>query len=600
MPVSPLCQRRRLAVTAEGIALATLVTSALVALRISWRRWPDPIIDAGHQLYAAWRLSEGAVLYRDVGYLYGPLSAYLNALLFHIFGPGMMVLVWANLCVYAAILAVAYHLLRIAYGVLAAFVSCFVLVWIFSFNQLVLVGNYNYALPYAHESTHGVLVTFVLLAAASSWLVQRRTWQLLAMGLCAGLSLVLKPEFVLASVLVLLATLWFSFRQGRPPRRTEVAILVPASLAPMTGFWLCLWPSLGCWAAFRAANQAWWAVLTSSGRAQVWSTFSGTDAVLPNLGALVLAGLGCVAGVAIMWLGARTMARGRALAGLLLPLPAAWAVFFGNFMQLGWCLPLPVATLTVLRAAAITKRGCASQDCRTQALGLLLPVAALALLLRMFLQPTIYHFGFYQAALAAMVTVAELVRFFQQTTAEHRPARFVALACILGLIAMACIAVQFRSGRIMASRTFAVGTGRDRFLTPAPDRDPSGALVGSVASLLAQRPADERVLVVPEGLMINYLARRKSPVPEWIFIDLTLGEGREDRLVRTLTRDAPEHVVLISRDLREHGITRFGAVGQPGSQLLDFLKRRYRLAGSMGGDPLDPEQRGAVLLELPR
>ena len=46
---------------------------------MSWRKWPDPLIDFGRELYLPWRLANGAVLYRDVDDFYGPLSQYLNA-----------------------------------------------------------------------------------------------------------------------------------------------------------------------------------------------------------------------------------------------------------------------------------------------------------------------------------------------------------------------------------------------------------------------------------------------------------------------------------------------------------------------------------------
>ena len=95
--------------------LGVLVLMFMVAffLFVSWRKWTDPLID-GHQWYTAWRLSSGDVLYRDVGLAYGPLSAYFNATLFKIFGPGMMILVTANLVIYSLILALIYFTFRIA------------------------------------------------------------------------------------------------------------------------------------------------------------------------------------------------------------------------------------------------------------------------------------------------------------------------------------------------------------------------------------------------------------------------------------------------------------------------------------------------------
>ena len=52
----------------------------------SWRKWPDPLVDFGRELYVPWQITEGQVLFRDVASLFGPLSPYLNALWFRLFG----------------------------------------------------------------------------------------------------------------------------------------------------------------------------------------------------------------------------------------------------------------------------------------------------------------------------------------------------------------------------------------------------------------------------------------------------------------------------------------------------------------------------------
>ncbi len=75
------------------VALAFVFAAA-----ISWRRWPDLLVDFGGQLYIPWRLANGAVLYRDLFYFAGgPLSQYFNALLFKIFGTSFLTLIVANL-----------------------------------------------------------------------------------------------------------------------------------------------------------------------------------------------------------------------------------------------------------------------------------------------------------------------------------------------------------------------------------------------------------------------------------------------------------------------------------------------------------------------
>ena len=88
----------RAAVTALPLALLGLFLAA-----ISWRRWPDPLIDFGQQLYIPWRLSEGERLGRDLLYFHGPLSQHLHALLFRLCGVSFSTLIAANLLVVPAL-----------------------------------------------------------------------------------------------------------------------------------------------------------------------------------------------------------------------------------------------------------------------------------------------------------------------------------------------------------------------------------------------------------------------------------------------------------------------------------------------------------------
>jgi hypothetical protein len=85
----------------EWTGLAVLLSVILVALKISWLKWSDPVIDFRREVYLPWRISEGAVLYRDTDAAYGPLSQWFNALVFRITGPGLMHLVAVNLAIHA-------------------------------------------------------------------------------------------------------------------------------------------------------------------------------------------------------------------------------------------------------------------------------------------------------------------------------------------------------------------------------------------------------------------------------------------------------------------------------------------------------------------
>src|SRR5580693_2451809 len=98
--------RRGLPLWLGGAAVATCL--ALLTL-YTWRKWGDILVDFGLQLYVPWKLSTGAVLYRDVAYLTGgPLSQYYHALLFRVFGVSLLTIIVSNLVILALLVALIY------------------------------------------------------------------------------------------------------------------------------------------------------------------------------------------------------------------------------------------------------------------------------------------------------------------------------------------------------------------------------------------------------------------------------------------------------------------------------------------------------------
>src|SRR5438045_6598527 len=169
----------------EMAGIIVLAIGTIFFIAISWRKWPDPLIDFGQELYNAWQLSNGAVLYRDVGCIYGPLSEYLNAGVFWLFGPGLIVLAIANLITFAGITTAIYLIIRQGWGALAAWLSTLIFISVFGFSQFVDAGNYNYATPYANETIHGMLVSLLLCLALFAWTNRPTATLSIVYGLCS-------------------------------------------------------------------------------------------------------------------------------------------------------------------------------------------------------------------------------------------------------------------------------------------------------------------------------------------------------------------------------------------------------------------------------
>ena len=547
-----------------------------------------------------WRLAHGAVLYRDVDDYYGPLSQYLNALLFRCAGSGLMVLVTANLLVFAGILGLIYRLFRRAWGAGGALAAAVLFVSVFAFSQYNWCGNFNYATPYSHETTHGLLICLLLVFVLERWIAAPTARLSFLAGLLAGCAGVLKAEIMLAAALLLLAAMAVRHRNGFSLPAHLLGWLALGAVLPTLGFtayFACFmpWPeaaSSACRAWLNAADSRY------SATGQQLS-YLGFDHPWPNLirEALATAWAVVLLGVVIASACLADRLRGGFPRVLLIALAAGLLVWIGvtavTWTEAGRCLPgllaIYVASLIPgLRAAAVSPQ---------KSLRLLLAVVAAALLARMILNARIYHFGYYQAALAEIMIPAVLLGEIGTRLRLGRTGTAALAMGTLALLLPGVFSLAARSGELLAMKTVPVGAGADRFYAPDTALQPTrGDLVNVLSQALAHVPAGQTAIVLPEGTMINYLARVPSPVATVYFFGSAIENGREARVVADLQRHPPDWVVLLSRDLREFGIQRYGERPGGGLLILEWVAANYESVGVWGGDPLEVDERGAVLL----
>ena len=586
-----------------GVGLMGL---AFFFLTISWRKWPDPLIDFGHELYVPWRLSQGAVLYRDVDDVYGPLSQYFNAGLFHFFGPGLMVLVTANILVFFGIATSLYFLFRQAWGAGGAQAALAVFISVFGFSQFFGIGNYNYAAPYAHETTHGLWVCLLLVAALVRWVEKETPGRSFGIGILFGLTLVLKPEIALAAGLAVGVAGLIKWRLQTPPGPRALALMGGGAILPTLGFAVYFSRFMSWREAADAAGRGWLNVVACTrytGDSLQWS-FLGLDRPWVHFreeAAATLSACFLIALIAAAGKQAERMAGGwRHSLGLGLFAGGLSWISFHEIVWLEAGRALPGLLLLYLLACLIRlwKGNRKDQDFRALPVRLLLAAVAMALLLRMVLNARIYHYGYYQAAVAAIMVPAILMgELSQRIGVTRKGARAVAIGT-LALLAPGVMVLCGKSETLLSLKTFSVGTGGDRFYAFLPRIEPTGAIIDALAQTLREKPCDQTLLVVPEGVMINYLARLPNPIAPLFYFGTATAEGGEDRIVRELDEHPPDWVVIVSRDLREYGVSRYGEQLDKGRQLLQWIGMHYEVESTIGGDPLDDRQRGAVILRL--
>ncbi len=589
----------------ELLGIFGLVALAVFLLRVSWRKWNHPLVDFGRELHIPWRLSEGAVLYRDVDDVYGPFSQYFNAGLFAVFGPGLIVLVVANLVIVTAIVATAYSVFRRAWGAVGAWTACALFLSLFAFNQAFYLGNFNYVTPYAHEATHGVLVCLALVALVGRWVEQPTHARIFGVGLCVGLTLVIKPEFILAGFAVIAAAVFLRWRAGGRVSGGEVWRFALGAIVPTALFFFYFACHLPVTAAAVAAGRAWTSLLVHSEfiGLKYQLTFMGLDQPWSNL--LLHARKSLIAAIALAGF-VYGLRRAMGFTGwpktLALGFVFAAALAFGLLVRIdhiGSCLLALLGGYLIVRLIGKRSGGfdAPSADGAASGWRILIVVLGVALMARMVLAGRIVQFGFFQGAVATMalgaIFVTEAAVWLPNV--RGRQAFLAVLAASLavpGIVRMVAISQEFQR-----LQTFPVGLGRDQFFTYPPEIDATGFVVRTVVEKLTELPREQTLFALPEASMINYLSRRPSPLPQFQFHGFTTEGGREAEVVKALTANPPDIVVIASRDLRDFGVKIYGERDGAGRQIMRWIAERYEITHKIDNNPLDSAQCGAYIMQ---
>ncbi|MGH0032355.1 MAG: hypothetical protein ACQGVC_21390 [Myxococcota bacterium] len=585
---------------AGPVALAVLFLGLLAT---SFRKWTDVHVDFGSELYIAWRIAEGEHLYRDLAHRNGPLSHYWNGLLFRTFGVSLTTLVVANLAVLAGIAAMLWRGIARACDRTTATACVAVMLGVFAFGQYSQIGNYNYVTPYHHHQTHGLalgLATLLCFDAATRRASLR--WLALA-GLCTGAVFLTKAELFVplaGAAAVAFAARGLGVWRTRAGAGCELAVFAGAALLPVVGLGLWLAAQMPPSQALRglAGN---WVHLAGVGSDTFYRHNAGLDhpvgnarRVLAATGVLVVTGglLYALDRLAAplrdrRWLPA---AAGLALFAALLAAPVPW-----------WkaAPALPVVGTVAVAALALACLRTADSERRQHLLPqLLFAVYATGLLGKIALASRFDWYGFVLAMPATLLLVAAGVHGLPAWRRERAGAGRVARALALATVAAAGVFFVTVSGRHYAARTFVLGSGGDRMLARGPDRSPRPALRARTLDDLARRARPgETLLVLPEGVSLNYWLRMRNPSRFHLFLPTEIAAFGEPAMLADLAAHPPDYVVLVHRLWKEFGTGPFGQDPRNGKALRAWVDANYRRVSGFGAEPFGPDGFGTVVLE---
>ncbi len=582
--------------------LLIFATGALMAYW-TWGAWPDVVIDFGRELYVAWRLTEGDVLYRDLAYFNGPLSPYINMIWFRLFGVGLRTLVLCNLFLLACFVVLLYQMLNDISDRTSAVLGSVVFLLIFAFLQLLTVGNFNFITPYSHETTHGIMLAFASLYCL--WGYDRNgSVRLLAIsGLALGLVTLTKVELFVGALVtdfVFLIMLAIDRKSGFAETARCFLIFTSAGLAPLMGSVFLLSMAMPFPEAVSATSGAWINALNQEVTTMYFYRH-GMGLVRPaeNLLDLLIwfAWYIAILGPAV-WIGlSRRLSAGRKMVfGIGWAAIISCAIIF-RADQISWLTafrPLPLMMMIALAALGIRWLYRRNPTAEQRSIARLFSIFVLALVLlgKMLLNVRLYQYGFFLAMPATILTIIILLFWLPKILAALGgagfPVRMTGAAVITLTISVYLLIADTAYQRLMDT----VGHGGDEFRA-----DYRGPMTNRILEHIETHVDPRKTLtVLPEGVMLNYLSRRSSSIPYFTFIPPEMAMFGEDTILESLQDEPPDFIVIVHRDTSTYGYRyRFFGVHY-GQKMMAWARKNYRVIEQVGATPLESSEFGMQLL----
>jgi hypothetical protein len=574
--------------------------SFVLALLTSWQRWADPVVDIGREMNQPLRLLNGESLYSDIRHIYGPLTPWLHAGLYRLFGPSLNILYVDGIVCAVIVMMVVFWLARQIMGPAASGAAT-----LHVMSLCVFKPAGNYILPYSYNSLHGAtlgLITVAMLVttvkrmskpAASS---RSNVIAFAGAGVVAGLATLAKTEMGLAAITAGVA----SAVVAAYPNARRAFWLAVAFCAPVAVLTLIVY-------ALIAARVGWPVLLSDS-----WLLFYNIPPELTFFNKQI-SGLAnparsiermLIATVKVVTLGAiiavistvaarpkprfRSLTAAQAPASLLSSPRRLLAVSLGLLVVMGITIALDrdkgpylaMPFLLIGYLAMLTKslrRQGPTTEFPTKIL-FIFTVFALASLARMILH--VRSGGAYASYVLPMSIVIFTYLWVGPFAGSFEDARAanVARTIAVSLIALsAVINSVVLAYRYQTRNTVPISAARGTLIA---EPDMGQAFNEALEYITRLTDRDDAVAVIPEGTAIDFLSERRNPLREEIITPGYLDARGEERAIGQL-RDAGTALILIpNRPTREFGPAVFGR--DYCRRLMQWIEANYSTCGIFG------------------
>jgi len=254
--------------------------------------------------------------------------------------------------------------------------------------------------------------------------------------------------------------------------------------------------------------------------------------------------------------------------------------------------PLPLFLLGLVGVELRSLRRARTTEERSRAvLRGALAILSGALLLKMVLYARVWHYGFVLGMPGTLTLVAALLCWIPAGSAGRGRASLVFRTGGAGLLAAVLVGHLALMEDERRAKTVRVGHGTDALWADA-ERGP--VMEAARARIEALVPREGTLAVLPDGVMLGYLTRRRNATPYIIANPADMAMFGEGEMLDAYLASPPDWIALVACDTTIYGFPYFGR--DYAQAFAAWIDRGYALAEVIGEPPFTGRGFGVALL----
>jgi len=575
-------------------------------------RWGDLLIDTFRDFYLPAAILDGKVLYRDIYYEYGFFTPYFIAGWFKLFGISVLSLALCGFCTLMAVVTAIYKLTSLF---IDKFLACFVgliFIIVFAFGHYGSAGIFNFILPYSFASTFFITFTVWSLYFFIKFILYDDIFNFLVWGcflVCAfaariEFSFLVWIGFFFSFLLYRVASKHFFSVPGRVFTRSRglsqwAIIFIPLFIAFVAYFIFFIITK-----SFAEFQSRLLGFLSSTENISYTAARMGlTDIVdyplklfrslLWQLALILCAAAGAFFTGAVFK--KLKYFRGTVIITVIVFFCITAFVCFVHLRSLSFLQYNAVPVMLSLGGIFSIFNIIRGNKWRAHCSVLTLEIVSLLLLLRVFFNVSPHLYSFF---LIVPGVVGYYVLFYW-IVGDILQAR---IRCFYRPVYVAILSIFFTSQALFLwsisyghyqQKTFIVKSEKGTFFS---DYNPESMVYWLAVDYLEKNTKlSDTVLVVPEGIGINFFAGRKNPTPYLYLHPSHVRAFGEEKIIGDLRRSKVDCIIFCARNTAEQGSPYFGFTYA--KNIYAWILGNYTLVRKFGPYPFTSSEFGIAVFK---